>query len=314
MPRAASAARTSSRSSPSPPAAPTSISSTPCAARAPARSGAPAGCRVNSQVGDRAGGCREPARRRQAQAAVEHHPDRRARLEAGQAAGQRRIVGERGAAADHDRVVGRAQPVAARPRRLAGDPSAGAGPGRDAPVERGRELQGHERPAGALLEEEAGVQRLGLGAHQPEVDLDPGLPQLRDALAVDPPVGAERRGDHPAHAGVDQRHGAGRRAAVVRAGLERDVDRGAERARAGPAQRLDLGVRPAARLGPAAAHDAAVLDHHAADRGVRPGAAEAALGQPQRQRHEAAVELIRRRRRHRVGRRPRLRSRSPSSR
>ena len=44
---------------------------------------------------------------------------------------------------------------------------------------------GRPRP---LLEEEAGVQRLGLGAQQAELDLDARLAQLGDALAVDPLV------------------------------------------------------------------------------------------------------------------------------
>ena len=153
--------------------------------------------------------------------------------------------------------MGRAQPVAAGARRLAGQPLALPGPGRDPAVLRGRELERDERPVGALLQEKAGVQRLGLGPQQAEFDLDARLAQLGDALAVDPAIGAERCRDHPADAGLDQGHGAGRRPAVVGAGLEADVDGGAERRGARAPQRLGLGMRPAARLGPAAADDPA---------------------------------------------------------
>ena len=77
--------------------------------------------------------------------AVEHDADRRALVEARQAAGQLRIVGQHRADADQDRVVRGAQQLAVGARGLAGDPAALAARGRDAPVQRGRELQ--RRPA-----------------------------------------------------------------------------------------------------------------------------------------------------------------------
>ena len=82
--------------------------------------------------------------------------------------------------------------------------------------------------------------------------------------------------------------GAGRRLAVMRARLERDVERGAARRLAGAAPALRLGMRPPAGLGPAAADDDAVLDDDRADRGIGPGLAEPAPPQRQRQRHEAS--------------------------
>ena len=62
-----------------------------------------------------------------------------------------------------------------------------------------------------------------------------------------------------ADAGGDQGIGAGRRLAVMAAGLERDIGRGAARRLAGPRQRLGLGMRPAAGLRPAAPDDAPSL-------------------------------------------------------
>ncbi len=79
----------------------------------------------------------------------------------------------------------------------------------------------------------------------------------------------------------------------MRAGLERDIQSGAARRRAGAAQRLDLGMGPAAVLRPAAADDRAVLDDDRADGGIGPGAAEPAAAERQRQRHEAGIIALR---------------------
>ena len=88
-----------------------------------------------------------------------------------------------------------------------------------------------------------------------------------------------RRHD-PGDARGDDRVGARRRLAVVRARLERDVEVGAARGLAGAAQGLDFRMRPTAWLGPAAADNprlaAIAADNDGADRGVGPGAAEPA--------------------------------------
>src|SRR5260370_22303610 len=49
-------------------------------------------------------------------------------------------------------------------------------------------------------------------------------------------------------------------------------------------------MRPAARLGPDAAEDHAVFHGHGADRGIGPGAAEAAAAERKRKLHEAVIE------------------------
>ena len=51
------------------------------------------------------------------------------------------------------------------------------------------------------------------------------------------------------------------------------------RAAEGAPQRLDLGMRPATRLGPAATDDDAILDDHGADRRIGPGAPEPAAAE-----------------------------------
>ena len=98
----------------------------------------------------------------------------------------------------------------------------------------------------------------------------------------------ERRDDARDPRGDDS-VGAGRRLAVMRARLQRNVERRAARRRAGPAQRLDLGMGPAPGLGPAAADDDAVLDDHGADRGIGPCTAEPAPAEGKRERHEAPI-------------------------
>src|SRR5690349_16844229 len=78
----------------------------------------------------------------------------------------------------------------------------------------------------------------------------------------------------------------------MRARLQGDIERGAARRHAGPAQRLRLGMRPAADLGPAAADDHAILYDHRADGGVGPGPPQAAPPEIERELHEAAVGLF----------------------
>src|SRR6516164_4178821 len=81
----------------------------------------------------------------------------------------------------------------------------------------------------------------------------------------------------------------------MRAGLERDIDRGAARRGAGFGERDRLGVRAAARRRPAPADDDRLrpigADDDRADRRVGIGAAEVAPAETERRRHEPAVEL-----------------------
>ena len=69
-------------------------------------------------------------------------------------------------------------------------------------------------------------------------DLDAGGAQDRIALPDTRVVGIAGGADDARDAGVDQRIGAGRRAAVMGAGFERDIGGGAARQLAGLGQRL----------------------------------------------------------------------------
>ena len=84
------------------------------------------------------------------------------------------------------------------------------------------------------------------------------------------------------NASGDNRVGAGRRFALMAAGLERDIHRRALRPLARRRQRMDLGVRPAELLVPTLADHLAILHDDAADHRVRLDKALAAAGQRRR--------------------------------
>ena len=154
-------------------------------------------------------------------------------------------------------------------------------------VGRHRELEQHLRPAFAHAADVAGVgARRRLGA-EPDLDRDAAARAAGRAPARDLRIGILQRRHHARDAGADDGVGAGRRLAVMRARLERHVERGAARGLAGALERLGLGMRPAAGLRPAAAEDDAVLDDHRADRRIGPGAAEPAPAERERKLHEA---------------------------
>src|SRR6202012_2511728 len=79
----------------------------------------------------------------------------------------------------------------------------------------------------------------------------------------------------------------------MRARLQRDIERGAARGFACALQGLRLGMRAAARLGPAAADNDAILHPAPADGRIGPGAPLPAPAERQRQLHEAPVGLLR---------------------
>src|SRR5438445_11273339 len=75
----------------------------------------------------------------------------------------------------------------------------------------------------------------------------------------------------------------------MRAGLEGHIKRGAACSLTRAPQRLRLRMRPAARLGPAASDDDAILHDDCANGRIRPGAALPAPAERQRQLHVALV-------------------------
>ena len=109
-------------------------------------------------------------------------------------------------------------------------------------------LSMHMRPAVAHAADMPGMVARGLVGAEPDIDRDAGGAQPAMALPRHLRIGVLDRRHHARDAGGDHGVGAGRRLAVMRARLQRDIERGAARGLAGAPQRLGLGMRPAARL------------------------------------------------------------------
>ena len=186
--------------------------------------------------------------------------------------GELRLIGQCRTRADHDRLRVGAELVSVGAGAVAGEPlrrSVGRG---DAAVDARRDLGHHEGPAGAaMMQVGRQLTHRALGADA-DRDLDPGGTQPREPGAGHPWIRILERRDDTRDAGADQRVDAGRRAPVVRAGLEGDIGRGAARAVAGPGQRAGLGVGPARRLGRAQPDDLSVAEQRAPDPRIGRGA------------------------------------------
>ena len=142
-------------------------------------------------------------------------------------------------------------------------------------------LLGKEHATGLIL---ARLCDANIGRNRNAVSGNP-----RKALPGHFGIGVFQRRDNTGNPGGNDGVGAGPRLAVMRAGLEADLDRGAAGGLARPLQSLRLGVRTAARLRPAAAEDDAVFHHHRADRRIGPGIAEPAAPKRERKLHESLV-------------------------
>ena len=165
------------------------------------------------------------------------------------AVGEQAIVGQHRADAGQDGVVIVPQLLHVRARAFAGDPAAIVVRRGDLAVQRDRGLQRHQRPAGAHEVHERLVQLLGLGGELRR--RSPPRCRRRAACAKPSPatsgLGSCIAATTRATPAGDQRVGAGRRAALVRAGLQGDVERRAARLLAGLFERHDLGVLAARR-------------------------------------------------------------------
>ncbi len=143
----------------------------------------------------------------------------------------KRVVGQRGADPDRDGVGLGAPAVDERATLGPGDPFRVAVRRCGAAVERECGLERHQRAAGPRvlsegLDEKSGGRGLGaLG----ELDLDARVAQDAGAPAARLLGGVVGEVDDASDAGVDERVRARRLAALVRAGLERDVGGGAGR-------------------------------------------------------------------------------------
>src|SRR5207244_4215763 len=156
--------------------------------------------------------------------------------------------------------------------RGAGDPARVAARGRDAAVERGGELERDQRPPAEHARAIAGGQEPGLLRTRPDHHSDARPAELRDAPAAHARVRVDHGDDDAAEPETEQRVRAGRRPPVVRARLERDVERRAAHPPAGGAEGLDLRVRRAGAVVETLAYDAPAAHEDGAYRRVREGA------------------------------------------
>ena len=164
--------------------------------------------------------------------------------------------------------MARAQQMPEAARRRAGDPLAFARGGGGAAVEALGDLQRDQRTAaGALRQKKPSFNCAACvcQAHwsrrqfRPRAGAQSLAPSRADRGLRSPPTTR-------ATPACNQRLGAGRRLAVMGAGLERDIGGGAARGLAGLRQRHGLGMGAAAIMGPAAADNAALRARRARSR------------------------------------------------
>ena len=204
--------------------------------------------------------------------------------------GERRLVGERGAGADHDRLRVGAQLVRVGARELRREPARRTVGGRDV-------RRCSSRPWPRRTDDRCGdgagtaPGRAARSAPTPTVT---SIPAARSRAKPAPATrgSGSSSADDPRHPGRDQRVGARRGAAVVRARLEGDERRRAACAIAGLRERAGLGVRATRRLGRADPDDLAVTHEHAADPGIGRGATAGGRAGRQRQFHRLVVAHV----------------------
>ncbi len=137
----------------------------------------------------------------------------------------------------------RAQHLSTCPRKFAGDPLAVAGVGRRSPVGRARDLQRHQRPLVQHLQKESFVEMSRLLRADIFLDGDASLLDHLETLAGDTRIRIRNRADDARDASRDQRLGARRRLAVMRARLKGYVERRSPRFFPGARKRQRLGMR-----------------------------------------------------------------------
>ncbi len=227
---------------------------------------------------------------RHAQLRIEDDARRRAHERHGTPYVEPRVIREDRADAGEHRRAASAPVVHVGARRVPRDPAALAVRERRATVEARGGLEAHPRAAAAHALQEAGVERRRFRVEQPARDRDTGCRKPRGTAPVDARVRIAHRVDHARKPRFDQGIGARGRAAVVAAGLERDIGRGAHRARAGLAQCADFGVRLTSAHMPALAYDGLPARDHAADARIRIRRFKPAFRKRERAAHRPLVE------------------------
>ncbi len=161
--------------------------------------------------------------------------------------------------------------------------------GSEMSVDRERRLEGDERSMLGDRESEGVVQPASWSLQQPNLNLDSGGSQAADASSCYCGVRIDGCHDAARDAGRNQCIGAGSGAAVVAAGLQRDVSRRPGCIESRLLQSDDLRVVEAVILMCARADDLAVPHQNASNLGIRRGESNRCFGQIQRLPHECLV-------------------------
>ena len=229
-------------------------------------------CTINKHF---AGHIKQLGRWWRAQLAVHNHQPRLARR-VDVAHIEQRVVAENRADAGQNRAGPCPPMLAIGPRRIGGNPLAFTVVQRRRTVQRHSRLEPDPRLLAHHAAEKTDIQfsRLRAARSRVDFDIDASRAQSRKAIARHARIRIGNSAHHLADASRNQRIAARPRAALVRAGLERDIGRRAAHIRATRrriAQRHHLGMRAARLLREATAQLAtAVGAHdHAADARVR---------------------------------------------
>ena len=223
------------------------------------------------------GALEQPRLRRNVAARRKHHADRRAVFEAGQPAGQLRIVGFDSFSANKDRIGSRPEQVGLRPRRLARDPNGlTARASRYAAIRVNRELDLNEGPPLRNAKGVPQIEPVRLFGKFAAQDLCAVRFKPSQAAPGHAHVRVERAVDNRCYAGLGHGMRAWWRRAEMAAGLKRGEHHRAARSFARLLERQHLGMRPSARRGHGAGYDFArcCVSENRADRWVGRGCAK----------------------------------------
>ena len=200
-----------------------------------------------------------------------------------------RIVGQHGADAGQHDTGTRTPALDIGTRRRSGNPFRFAIQQGGLAIQRSGRLQSDPGSSARHAGNETDIEFARFAFQQAGLHLDPGQRKQLQAAPGHLRVRVAHRGDHACDAGIDQRVGAGRCAAMMAARLQRDIGGGALCPRAGGTQGVHFGVRPARFFVPACTYNHAITHNHAADAWIWRRREQSVIGQAQGARHVAMV-------------------------
>ena len=154
-----------------------------------------------------------------------------------------------------------------------------------ASVERHRRFVRHERFSLRDVFDESFIESPRFCFQHADRHGNPGSFQSRDALSGNNRIRIDHRADDAPDALLDETLGTRRRLAVMRAWLQRHIERRAFRTDFAILNRFDFRMRRAEFFVPALSDDASVFDEHGTDHRIRPRESPPARRQLQRARH-----------------------------